>query len=128
MRKSKKIVVRSVIAFAIITIVSILVIAYIETSKKIKLEPVDSVRQKTVTYLTAKGYKEEEYQLEVLYSESYSYGGPYNISVVFHDEPNVIYYYEYLYHGNAHHREITQGGVAPMKGKNDKNFKHAEVK
>jgi hypothetical protein len=128
MRNLKKIVVRSVIAFTIITIVSIIVAAYIETSIESKIEPVDSVKQKAVTYLTAKGYKEKEYQLEVLYRKFYSYGGPYVITVVFNDEPNVRYHYEYLYHDDSKHREITQGGTEPMKGKKDKNFKHAEIK
>ncbi len=128
MRISKGIMARLLAVFVIVIIIGILVVTYIETSKESKIESVDSVKQKAITYLTAKGYKEEDYQLEVLYRKSYSYGGPYVIKVVFHDEPNVIYHYEYLYHGNSKYREITQGGVEPMKGKNDKNFKHTERK
>ncbi len=118
MENLKKKVVLSVIIFTI----SILAVACAGSSKESKLEPVDSVKQKAVTYLTEKGYKEEEYQLDVSYRKNYSYGGPYAIRVIFDDEPDVIYDYSY----NSERNEITQSSIAPIKDKRDKDFKHAE--
>ncbi len=116
---------KAVILVTIFTI-SILIVACTESSIESNVDLVDSVKQKAVTYLTAKGYKEEEYKLDVFYRKNHSYGGPYAISVIFDDEPNVIYYYEYVYNANSKLKEITQGSIAPIKDKKDKNFKHAE--
>lgn len=89
-------------------------------------EPEESVKQKVVAHLASKGYKENEYNIDVKYDKfaEDKYGGPYAITVVFHDEPNVIYGYSYDY--NSENKEISQNGVAPMDEKEDKNFKHDE--
>ena len=91
-----------------------------------KLDSVDSVKQKVIAYLTEKGYKESDFMLKVEYHESGkgTLSGPYSISVTFNDEQDVIYYYRYNY--NTENKDIQQIGTAPMTGKNDKNFKHAE--
>lgn len=85
-----------------------------------------SVKRKVVAHLVSKGYKENEFNIEVKYNKSGEgkSGGPYAINVVFNDEPNVIYGYKYNY--KPENKEITQNGVAPMEGKSDKNFKHME--
>lgn len=89
-------------------------------------ESEESVKQKVVAHLVSKGYKENEFNIEVKYNKSGEgkFGGPYAINVVFNDEPNVIYDYKYNY--KSENKDITQNGVAPMEGKDDKNFKHAE--
>lgn len=89
-------------------------------------ESEEVVKQKVVAYLVSKGYKENEFNIEVKYYESgeRKFGGPYAINVVFNDEPNVIYGYRYNY--KSENKDINQNGVAPMEGKDDKNFKHAE--
>lgn len=92
-----------------------------------KVDSVDSVKQKVITHLTTKGYKEEDYKLNVEYHKESigKYGGPYAISVIFNDEQNVIYYYRYNY--NSELKDIKQIGIAPIKDKGrDKNFKHYE--
>ncbi len=107
-------------------IISILVIGCGISSKESKPESVESVKQKVVAHLTTKGYKEEEYKLNVAYHKDgvSSYGGPYRINVIFNDEQNVIY--NYRYNCNSELKDITQISISPMTGRNDKNFKHYE--
>ncbi len=111
-----------------IFIISILVIGCSRVSpEESKIESVDSVKQKVIAHLTTKGYKEEEYKLNVEYHKESigKYGGPYGISVIFNDEQNVIYYYRYNY--NSELKDIKQISIAPIKDKGkDKNFKHYE--
>lgn len=115
------------VLLVIVFIICSLVIAYGISSKKSKPEPVESVKQKVVAYLATKGYKEEEFKMNVEYHKDgvSSYGGPYSINVIFNDEQNVIYNYKYNYNWKL--KDITQLSISPMKGKNDKNFKHAET-
>lgn len=89
-------------------------------------ESEESVKQKVIAHLISKGYKENEFNIEVKYNKlaEGKYGGPYAITVVFHDEPNVIYSYRYYY--NSENKEITQNGSTPIDGKEDKYFKHDE--
>lgn len=93
-------------------------------SSNTKAEPVDSVKKKVVVYLIADGYNKGEFNVEVEYHKTGKgkYGGPYSIQVKFDDEPNVIYDYSY----NSKTKDISQIGVTPLKGKNNKEFKHAE--
>jgi|GEM_PF-2576759 Protein of unknown function (DUF3139). len=89
-------------------------------------ESEESVKQKVIAHLVSEGYKENEFNIEVKYNKSGEgkFGGPYAINVVFNDEPNAIYGYKYNY--KSENKDITQNGVAPRGGKDDKNFKHAE--
>lgn len=114
------------VLLVIACIISILVIGCAISSKKSKPESVESVKQKVVAHLATKGYKEEEYKLNVEYHKDgiSSHGGPYSINVIFNDEQNVIYNYRYNY--NSELKDITQMSISPMKDKNDKNFKHSE--
>ncbi|RUS47362.1 DUF3139 domain-containing protein [Cohnella sp. AR92] len=110
-------------------LIIILAISILSTGCNISSGPPESeesVKQKVVAHLISKGYKESEFNIEVKYYKSgeSKFGGPYAINVVFNDEPNVIYGYKYNY--KSENKDITQNGVAPMEGKNDKNFKHAE--
>ncbi|MBS4171748.1 DUF3139 domain-containing protein [Bacillus sp. FJAT-49736] len=91
-----------------------------------KPETEESVKQKVVNYLISEGYKENEFHVDVEYQSTGAskMGGPYAIQVKFNDERNVVYYYKYDY--QSKNKDITQYGVAPMKGKEDKNFKHLE--
>jgi uncharacterized protein YceK len=91
-----------------------------------KPESEESVKQKVVTYLLSKGYKEEDFNVNVKYYKigEGKFGGPYAINVVFNDEPNVTYNYKYNYKSES--KDITQNGISTMKDKEDKNFKHAE--
>ncbi|MFF2910281.1 hypothetical protein [Paenibacillus sp. NPDC057934] len=79
-----------------------------------------------VAHLLSKGYKEDDFNIDVKYYKTGEdkFGGPYAINVVFNDEPNVRYSYRYNY--KSDNKEITQNGISPMKGKDDKNFKYAE--
>jgi len=117
---------RRTVLLVIVCIISILVIGCGISSKESKPEPVESVKQKVVAYLTTKGYKEDDFKLNVKYHKAgvSSYGGPYSINVIFNDEQNVIYNYRYNYKSEP--KDITQIGISPLKDKNDKNFKHAE--
>ena len=119
----KKRVILPVIIFTIIILVTFCALFL----KESKVEPVDSVKLKVVTYLTEKGYKEEEYKLKVeFHIMRNSFGSQYSINVTFNDEPNVIYNYNY----GSKLKEITQMGISPMKNTkdtNNKNFKHAET-
>ena len=115
----KKRVILPVIIFTIIILVTFCALFL----KESKVEPVDSVKLKVVTYLTEKGYKEEEYKLKAEYHIMRdSFGSQYSINVTFNDEPNVIYNYNY----GSKLKEITQMGISPMKNTNNKNFRHAE--
>lgn len=89
-------------------------------------ESEESVKQKVVAHLLSKGYKEDDFNVDVKYYKTGEgkFGGPYAINVFFNDEPNVIYNYKYNYKSDS--KDVTQIGVTPMKGKDDKNFMHAE--
>jgi hypothetical protein len=89
-------------------------------------ESEESVKLKVVAYLLSEGYKEEGFNVDVKYYKmgEGKYGGPYAINVIFEDEPNVTYNYKYNYKSESN--VITQIGISPMKGKDDKNFKHSE--
>ena len=116
---SKKKVILPVVIFTI----SILVTLCSLSLKESKIEHVDSIKLKVVAYLTEKGYKKEEYNLKVEYHIiRNSFGGQYSINVIFNDEPNVIYNYNY----GSKLKDITQMSISPMKDANNKNFKHAE--
>lgn len=84
------------------------------------------LENKVVEHFLNRGISQEEYSLEVKYYwENRLLGyNPYKIKVVFKDEPEVNYYYEYRY--NSQIESITQGGIAPMNNREDKNFKHIE--
>lgn len=110
-------------------LIIILTMSILPTGCNIFSEPPESeesVKQKVVAHLVSKGYKENEFNVEVKYYKSGEgkFGGPYAIQVGFNDETNVIYQYKYNY--KSENKDITQNGIAPMKGKDDKNFKHAE--
>lgn len=96
------------------------------TQKVVKVEPIESVKQKVTAHLIAKGCKEGDFKLTVEYNKDNmnSYKGPYSINVVFNDEPNVIYNYKYNYDSEL--KDITQTSISPTKDKKDKNFKHVE--
>lgn len=93
-------------------------------SKESNLESVESVKQKVISHLQSEGYKEDEYQINVEYSKSSSYGGPYSINVTFNDEKDIVYNYRYNY--NSEIKDIKQISISPLDDKKGKDFKHAE--
>ncbi|MNK47963.1 hypothetical protein D3C87_667880 [compost metagenome] len=84
----------------------------------------DEVKVLMEEHLVEKGYSKGEFDVEVKYHwENKLFGyNPYNISVTYKDEPDVTYFYDY----DDTNNKVRLGGVGPMKGKEDKNFKHAE--
>lgn len=81
------------------------------------------IKNQTIAYLKGKtGCSEDMYNLKVEYYFQNKFLGynPYVIKVIFKDEQNVIYYYDYR------NGQITERGISPIQGKEDKNFKHAE--
>lgn len=80
------------------------------------------IKNQTIAYLKEKaGCSEDMYNLNVEYYFQNKFLGynPYVVKVIFKDEQNVIYYYDYR------NGQITEQGISPMQGKKDKNFKHA---
>lgn len=80
------------------------------------------IKNQTIAYLKDKtGCSEDMYNLKVEYHFQNKFLGynPYVIKVIFKDEQNVIYYYNYI------KGRITEQGISPMQDKEDKNFKHA---
>jgi hypothetical protein len=77
-------------------------------------------------HLLGEGFKEDEFHVDVEYHKmgEGKMVGPYAIKVTFNDETDAIYNYKYNYKSES--KGITQIGVSPMNGKNDKNFKHVE--
>ncbi|MNT11975.1 hypothetical protein D3C72_1468820 [compost metagenome] len=75
-------------------------------------------------HLIEKGYSKGAFDVEVEYHwENKLFGyNPYNLSVRYKGEPDVKYFYDY----DDKNNKVRPGGVGPMNGKEDKNFRHAE--
>ncbi|MWC30945.1 DUF3139 domain-containing protein [Paenibacillus sp. MMS18-CY102] len=110
----------------ILLIITVLIVGVVYPYNQLNNhEDLDAVRSKVEEHLTNKKMKATDYQINVEYhwkSKLFGYD-PYVISVQFHDEPDVKYYYKYDYKSET--MGVYQNGVAPG-GKEDKNFKHAE--
>ena len=81
---------------------------------------------KAEEHILNKGISKDQYIMDVEYHwENRLFGyNPYEIIVVFKDEPNVNYYYEYSYKSVV--KEVHQTGIASLDKREDKNFKHIE--
>lgn len=110
-----------ILAIIIILISSFYIYRKVDIEQNTK--KISMIKNEVVSYLNTKNdCNENMYDLKVEYYFQRKLLGynPYLIKVTFKDEQNVIYYYDYK---NGH---ISQGGISPMNGKVDKNFKHAE--
>jgi hypothetical protein len=82
----------------------------------------NKVKNSVNDYLTnKKGYNKNEYSLNVSYVPlNYLLNSsPYNIEVIFNDEPNVTYDYRYYKNG-----EVIQWSAGDKTKSNHQNFKH----
>ncbi|WP_433944944.1 hypothetical protein [Paenibacillus sp. SN-8-1] len=84
----------------------------------------NEVKLVMVEHLIKKGYSKGAFDVEVKYHwENKLFGyNPYNISVTYKDEQDVKYFYDY----NDKSNTVRPDGIGPIRGKEDKNFKHAE--
>jgi hypothetical protein len=113
--------------FIITLIILILIVGSIYKYNQLqKHDDLNELKNKVVKHLTSKGYKTDDYSIDISYHwESRLFGqDPYVIGVQFKDETDALYYYKY--DTRSSNTEIRQSGVAPLIKEKDKNFKHAE--
>ena len=115
---------KKVISIGLIIILTAGIAMYIGVIKS----PIDNneVGNKVKEHILNTGISKDNYKIEVKYYWKNKLLGynPYRIKVVFKDEPDVNYYYEYSYKSQI--KEVTQTGIAPIDKREDKNFKHME--
>lgn len=108
--------------FIFVTLILILFMslsAYRVISKK------SSIEKALTHHLSLKGYASSAYNIKISFHFDNALLGydPYAIKVIFTDEPNTIYLYDY----NSKEQEVVQRGISKMKiSTEEKDFKHNE--
>lgn len=116
----RKVAIRILLIIALL-VSSFLIYRKVDINKNVSR--ISIIKSQVVSYLNTRGgYNENMYDLKVNYYFQRKLMGynPYVIEVKFKDEGNVIYYYNYW------SGQISQCSIAPLLGKEDKNFKHQE--
>jgi len=110
---------KRIIALIVIVLFASVCLGLIWSSMNVK-----SMHNEMENRLITRGYEPKEFKIEISYHWENKLLGynPYNIIVVYTNEPTVTYAYEY----NPKTNEFIQTGVIPQKGKEEKDFKHLE--
>jgi hypothetical protein len=108
------------IFLSIIAICAIIIISCLISFKLQKQDKINNAKVAMEDYLTQEGFDKEDYILSVDYSlqrKLFSWGG-YKITVIYNDEPDVIYGYVFS------NGKITNMSVVNTVNAYSKNFKH----